>query len=174
MKLWPYQTSQCFVTSHSPYVIERFEPDGILKLNRDEHGMLSGTAIKLPTGMKAKNYRQNFRRAIAEAMLGQGVIVGEGITEQDSLLVAAQKMEDSDPALFPLDVAGLSVINADGDGNLEKLGAFFKEIGTPAFAFFDRKKRTDAEIAALQGSYEVAKEIQQKGAEVLMAVSSTP
>jgi len=163
------ETSQCFVTSHSPYVIERFEPDGILKLNRDEHGVLNGTAIKLPASMKAKNYRRNFRRAIAEAMLGQGVIVGEGITEQDALLVAAQKMEDNDPALFPLDVAGLCVINADGDGNLEKLGAFFKEIGTPAFAFFDRKKRTDAEIATLQGSYVVAKEIQQKGAEMLMA-----
>lgn len=163
------ETSQCFVTSHSPYVIERFEPDGILKLGRDEQGTLTGTAIKLPAGMKAKNYRQNFRRAIAEAMLGQGVIVGEGITEQDALLVVAQKMEDNDPALFPLDVAGLCVINADGDGNLEKLGAFFKEIGTPAFAFFDRKKRTDAEIATLQASYVVAKEIQQKGAEVLMA-----
>lgn len=163
------ETSQCFVTSHSPYVIERFEPDGILKLNRDEHGVLSGTEIKLPPGMKAKNYRQNFRRAIAEAMLGQGVIVGEGITEQDALLVVAQMMEEHDPNLFPLDVAGLCVINADGDGNLEKLGAFFKEIGTPAFAFFDRKKRTEAELTALQECYVVAKEINQKGAEVLMA-----
>src|SRR5690606_16309558 len=97
---------------------------------------LCGTMIKLPAGMKAKNYRQNFRRAIAEAMLGRGVIVGEGITEQDALLVAAQKMEENDPDLFPLDVAGLCVINADGDGNLEKLGAFFKEIGISAFAFF--------------------------------------
>lgn len=163
------ETSQCFITSHSPYVIERFEPDGILKLNRDSQGVLDGTAIKLPAGMKAKNYRQNFRRAIAEAMLGKGVIVGEGITEQDALLVVAQTMEDNDPNLFPLDVAGLCVINADGDGNLEKLGAFFKEIGTPAFAFFDRKKRTADEIAALQGNYTIAKEIQQKGAEVLMA-----
>ena len=163
------ETSQCFVTSHSPYVIERFEPDGILKLNRDEQGILSGTAIKLPAGMKAKNYRQNFRRAIAEAMLGKGVIVGEGITEQDALLIVAQKMEDNNPDLFPLDVAGLCVINAEGDGNLEKWGAFFKEIGTPAFAFFDRKKRTNEEVAALQGNYAVAKEIPQKGAEVLMA-----
>lgn len=162
-------TSQCFVTSHSLYVIERFEPDGILKLNRNEQGILSGTAIKLPAGMKAKNYRQNFRRAIAEAMLGQGVIVGEGITEQDALLVVAQKMENNNLDLFPLDVAGLCVINAEGDGNLEKLGAFFKEIGTPAFAFFDRKKRTDQEIADLQASYVVAKEIPQKGAEILMA-----
>lgn len=163
------ETSQCFVTSHSPYVIERFEPDGIVKLNRDKDGLLSGIAIKLPVGMKAKNYRQNFRRSIAEAMLGRGVIVGEGITEQDALLVAAQKMEEHDSGLFPLDVAGISVINADGDGNLEKLGAFFKEIGVPAFAFFDRKKRTDEEIMALQNAYVIAKEISQKGAEVLMA-----
>ncbi|MDA8383194.1 MAG: AAA family ATPase [Betaproteobacteria bacterium] len=163
------ETSQCFVTSHSPYVIERFEPDGIVKLNRNEQGKLSGIPIKLPAGMKAKNYRQNFRRAIAEAMLGRGVIVGEGITEQDALLVVAQKMEEHDANLFPLDVAGISVINADGDGNLEKLGAFFKEIDIPAFAFFDRKKRTDADIAALQGSYTIAKEISQKGAEMLMA-----
>ena len=163
------ETSQCFVTSHSPYVIERFEPDGIVKLNRNEQGELSGTAIKLPAGMKAKNYRQNFRRAIAEAMLGRGVIVGEGITEQDALLVVTQKMEEYNPDLFPLDVAGISVINADGDGNLEKLGAFFKKIDIPAFAFFDRKKRTDADIAALQGSYTIAKEISQKGAEMLMA-----
>ena len=163
------ETSQCFVTSHSPYVIERFEPDGIVKLKRDDQGDLSGTAIKLPTGMKAKNYRQNFRRAIAEAMLGQGVIVGEGITEQDALLVAAQKMEDGNPDLFQLDVAGVSVINADGDGNLEKMGAFFKEIGVPAFAFFDRKKRTADDITALQGLYVVAREISQKGAEALMA-----
>jgi putative ATP-dependent endonuclease of OLD family len=163
------ETSQCFVTSHSPYVIERFEPDGIVKVNRDEHGDLSGTAIKLPTGMKAKNYRQNFRRAIAEAMLGQAVIVGEGITEQDALLVVAQKMEDNNPDLFQLDVAGVSVINADGDGNLEKMGAFFKEIGVPAFAFFDRKKRTADDIKALQDTYVVACEISHKGAETMMA-----
>lgn len=163
------ETSQCFVTSHSPYVIERFELDGIVKLDRDTHGNLSGITIKLPAGMKAKNYRLNFRRVLAEAMLSRGVIVGEGITEQDALLVVAQKLEEHDPELFPLDVAGVCVINADGDGNLEKMGAFFKEIGIPAFAFFDRKKRTAEEIAILSGTYVVAKEISQKGAEALMA-----
>lgn len=163
------ETSQCFITSHSPYVIERFEPDAIMKLNRDEKGTLSGIAIKLPDGMKGKNYRQNFRRSLAETMLSRGVIVGEGITEQDALLVASQKMEVSNPNLFPLDVAGVCVINADGDGNLEKMGAFFKEIGIPAFAFFDRKKRTEADITALNGLYAVAKEIAENGAEALMA-----
>lgn len=166
------ETSQCFVTSHSPYVIERFEPDGIVKLSRNEAGELVGLPIKLPAGMKAKNYRQNFRRAIAEAMLGQGVIVGEGVTERDALLVVAQRMEAADQDRFPLDVAGIAVISADGDGNLEKLGAFFKEIGVPAFALFDRKNRTDEDIAALEGLYVVARQIAQKGAETLMAAET--
>ena len=163
------ETSQCFVTSHSPYIIERFSPEGIVKLNRNEAGELAGTSIILPTIMKAKNYRQNFRRAIAEAMLSQGVIVGEGMTEQDALLVVAQKMEMADANRFPLDVAGIAVINAEGDGNLEKLGAFFKEIGVPAFAFFDRKSRTDAELEMLNGYYGITRQIDQRGAEVLLA-----
>lgn len=163
------ETSQCFVTSHSPYVIERFEPESILKLIRDEKGSLSGLTIKLPANMKAKTYRHNFRRAIAEAMLGRGVIVGEGITELDALQVVAQKMEAHDSNRLPLDVAGVTLIDADGDGNLEKLGAFFKEIGIPAFAFFDRKKRSADDITALNGIYVIAKEIAQKGAETLMA-----
>lgn len=166
------ETSQCFVTSHSPYVIERFEPEGIMKLSRDAAGSLAGVNIKLPDAMKAKNYRQNFRRAIAEAMLGQGVIIGEGLTEEDALLAAAHMLEAADEKLFPLDVAGVCVINAEGDGNLEKLGAFFKEIGLPAFAFFDRKKRTDAEVATLQGLFHIAKEIPHKGAEAMMAAET--
>lgn len=163
------KTSQCFVTSHSPYVIERFETDGILKLVRQPNGALSGVPIRLPEGMKTKNYRQNFRRILAEAMLGRGVIVGEGITEQDALFVVAQKLEEADADLFPLDVAGITIVNAEGDGNLEKLGMFFKEIDIPAFAFFDRKKRSDAELKALDDSYLLACEIKQKGAEALMA-----
>lgn len=163
------ETSQCFVTSHSPYVIERFEPESILKLSRDENGTLSGLTIKLPANMKSKTYRQNFRRAIAEAMLGRGVIVGEGVTEQDLLQVDAQKMEPHNSGIQPLDVAGVTLINADGDGNLEKLGMFFKEIGLPAFAFFDRKKRSSDDIDTLNGVYVIAKEITQKGAEALMA-----
>ena len=163
------KTSQCFVTSHSPYIIERFETDGIVKLVRQPDGILSGVPIRLPEGMKTKNYRQNFRRILAEAMLGRGVIVGEGITEQDALFVVAQKLEEADADLFPLDVAGITIVNAEGDGNLEKLGLFFKEIGIPAFAFFDRKKRSDAELKALDDSYMIACEIKQKGAETLLA-----
>ena len=71
----------------------------------------------LPASMKAKTYRSQLRRTIAEAMLGQGAIVGEGITEQLAITTVANKMEEADPELFPLDLAGVTVINTEGDGN---------------------------------------------------------
>lgn len=73
------------MTSHSPYVIERFEPERIIRLTRDESCEMKATSINLPISMKAKTYRSQLRRAIAESILGRGVIVGEGQTEQFAL-----------------------------------------------------------------------------------------
>ena len=163
------ETTQCFITTHSPYVIERFEPERIMRLSRDATGTLTGVPVTLPELMKPKSYRQSVRRALAEAMLGQGVIVGEGITERDALQSCANTMEEADASIFPFDVAGLSVIDAEGQGNLERLGQFFKTIDIPAFAFFDRKHRSQVEIDALAAVYEIANEIPYPGAEALLA-----
>lgn len=163
------ETAQCFITSHSPYVIERFEPQQIMRLSRDAAGTLTGTQVMLPDVMKPKSYRQYFRRALAEAMLGQGVIVVEGLTERDALIASADKMEEVDASLFPLDVSGVSVIDAEGQGNLQRLGQFFKTIEIPAFAFFDRKQRSQAEVDALAAVYEIANQFPYPGAEALLA-----
>jgi putative ATP-dependent endonuclease of the OLD family len=163
------ETTQCFITSHSPYIIERFEPEKIVRLSRDTTGTLTGIPVTLPQLMRPKSYRQNVRRALAEAMLGQGVIVGEGITERDVLQSCANTMEETDASIFPFDVAGVSVIDAEGQGNLERLGQFFRTIEIPAFAFFDRKQRPQAEVDALAAVYEIANEIPYPGAEALLA-----
>jgi putative ATP-dependent endonuclease of OLD family len=163
------ETTQCFVTSHSPYVIERFEPEKIMRLSRDTTGTLTGVPVRLPELMKPKSYRQNVRRALAEAMLGQGVIIGEGMTERDALQSCANTMEEADDSLFPFDVAGVSVIDAEGQGNLERLGQFFKTIDIPAFAFFDRKQRSQAELDDLATVYDIVNEIPYPGTEALLA-----
>jgi putative ATP-dependent endonuclease of OLD family len=164
------QTTQCFVTSHSPFVIEQFTPEQIVRLCREADGQLSAISVKLPEGMKEKTYRRSFRRALSEAMLGAGVIVGEGLTERDAIVGAAAKLEEEDSSLFPFDVAGVTIIDAEGDGNLERLGEFFKTIGIPAFAFFDKKQRTDAEVDALEAIFDLACEQPHKGAEKLLAM----
>lgn len=164
------ETTQCFITSHSPYIIERFEPEKVIRLSRDATGALTGVAVNLPQLMKPKSYRQSVRRALAEAMLGQGVIVGEGMTERDALQSCANTMEEADASIFPFDVAGVSVIDAEGDGNLQRLGQFFKAIEIPAFAFFDRTQRSQTDLDALAAVYEIANQIPYQSAEALLAV----
>ena len=166
------QTEQCFVTSHSPYVIECFEPACIVRLTRDREGVLAATPVNLPPNMKAKTYRSQLRRAIAEAILGRGAIVGEGITEQLAIAAAAKKMEEADAELFPLDLAGVTIVNTEGDGNLDAMGAFFKTLEIPAFAFFDRKKRTQEEVARITASFTGVTEIAYKGAEAMIAAET--
>jgi len=40
------QTTQCFVSSHSPYVIEQFDPEQIQILRRDEKANVTGTVVR--------------------------------------------------------------------------------------------------------------------------------
>jgi putative ATP-dependent endonuclease of OLD family len=80
------KTTQCFVTTHSPYVIECFSPEQINILKRTETGVMTTAKVDLSEGLKAKTYRKFVRKALAEGMLSNGVIVGEGITEVDILV----------------------------------------------------------------------------------------
>jgi len=162
-------TTQCFVTSHSPYVIERFQPEQIQILRKEDNGLLKAT--RLPTGstLKGKTYRRHARRGLAEAMLGRGVIVGEGITERDMILAAAEKMEEADPDnYYPLDLSGVSVISVDGEGSLSEFGAFFTALEIKSFAFFDAKERKAEEAEKLKRAFSYPCQTKYKGAECLL------
>lgn len=162
-------TTQCLVTSHSPYVIEKFEPDRITLLGRSNDAEVTGKAVSLGN-MKAKTYRRYIRRGLAEAMLGRGVVVAEGLTEQVSLAAVADKMCLADAECYPLDLSGVTLISADGDGNISELGAFFVALGLPTFAFLDNKKRPAKEAEALANTgFEILCETAFAGMEELLA-----
>lgn len=162
-------TTQCLVTSHSPYVIEKFEPSRITVLRRSDDGKVTGKQVALGN-MKAKTYRRYVRRGLAEAMLGRGVVVAEGLTEQLALAAVAEKMQTADENLYPLDLAGITLISADGDGNISELGEFLTGLGLPTFAFLDKKKRPDAETKALAAAgFEICCETTYPGMEELLA-----
>jgi putative ATP-dependent endonuclease of OLD family len=143
------KTTQCLVTSHSPYVIESFEPERTLILRRDDKGTVSGKQITLSADIKAKTYRRHLRRSIAEAMLARGVIVAEGFTEVVTLQAVAAAMEGADAKNYPLDLAGVSIITPDGDGSVPEFGRFFASLDLPVFAFLDKKTRPPKDVAAL-------------------------
>jgi putative ATP-dependent endonuclease of OLD family len=145
-------TTQCFVTSHSPYVIECFDPERITILRRNEAGEVSGKQVALGVAVKAKTYRRFLRRGLAEAMLSKGVIVSEGMTEQLALRAVADKLEQVDETTYPLDLAGVTLFCADGDGSIAEFGRFLCSLDVPVSAFLDKKTRSASERTALEGA----------------------
>ena len=162
-------TTQCLVTSHSPYVIERFDPAQIQILRRDAEGTVTSILVPGSSVLKGKTYRKHARRGLAEAMLGRGVIVGEGMTEKDAILATAEKMEESEPEKFyPLDLSGVTVISADGDGSIPEFGAFFKAMQIKAFSLYDARKRKPEEEQKLLDNFEISRQTKYAGTERLL------
>ena len=162
-------TAQCFVTSHSPYVIERFKPEQIRILQRSADGVLVAKTPPPPAVLKGKTYRRFSRRGLSEAMLGRGVIVAEGLTERESLLAAAEKMEETDPsAFYPLDLSGVTVFTSEGEGSIPEFGHFFHELGLKTFCFYDSSKRKAEEESKRQKSFDFACQTKYRGAERML------
>ena len=133
------EMGQAIVTSHSPYIIEQFEPSQIVVLDRDPEAVLSSCVVQLGD-IKLKKYRRE-RRQIAEAVLSRAVIVVEGATEAALFPAASEALETFlRPDYEHLDLSGITVFNADGDNAVPSFGPFFKNLGKPVFAFFDKQE----------------------------------
>lgn len=161
-------TSQAFVTSHSPFVIERFEPSQTLLLKRDEKACVSCMKISDASGLKSKDFQRYARRGLSECMLGKGAIVVEGLTEFHSLPVAARIMEESNPDLQPLDIVGVVFFDAETESNMSKFGRFFKDLGLTTFSFYDYIKRKPEKKQELTDVFDVDFEHPYAGFEALI------
>jgi len=132
------EMGQAIVTSHSPYVIEQFEPEAIVILKRGDKGTLTGKPIDLG-GVKPKTYKTE-RRQFAEAVLARAVLVVEGGTELALFPEASTVMESSVQDYVHFDMAGVTVFNAGGDGGVPRFGPVFRALEKPAFGFVDKPK----------------------------------
>lgn len=164
------KTNQAFVTSHSPYIIERFTPEQTLLLTRTTPGRVEVTCVSTATGLKENDYKRYARRGLAECMLGRGVLLVEGVTEAHALPVLARCLERCDPTLMPLDIAGVSILDTEGDGMIAKFGKFFRTLGLKTFGFYDHNaKRTSAQKAELSAVLDENLEHAYKGFEQLLS-----
>lgn len=163
------KTSQSIITSHSPYIIEKFDPENIMILRRNNSGEVEGVKIELADTIKLKTYKKNIRRGFSEAMLGKGVIVTEGITEVYTLQAVSEIMENENQAFYPLDLSGVTIITTDGDGSVAEFGKFFSSLGLPTYGFMDSKTRSDKEKESLaEAGFKLLLEIPYYGMEELM------
>jgi putative ATP-dependent endonuclease of OLD family len=159
---------QAIITSHSPYVIEQFDPEQIVALSRNDDGILSSRNLQLGA-IKPKKYQRE-RRQMAEAVLSRAVLVVEGATEA-SLFRAASEIMERDVAIGyeHLDLAGISVFNAGADNAVPPYGPFFSDLGKLAFGFYDKQDAPPtAEIQQQLDRFEARWESPEKGIERLL------
>lgn len=160
---------QAILTTHSPFVLEQFEPEDVVILNRAEDCELTGKHVEI-AGIKAKTYRGNLRRILAEAMLGTGVICVEGVSDAEVLSSASDVLEEGyDPGTYtPLDLSGVTIVQCEGDGGILRYGAFFKSLGKEIYAFYD--KQANGDIADdIDHLFDASWQLNQTGIEFLLA-----
>lgn len=168
-----HSTTQAFLTSHSPFVIERFEPEQTLLLSRGADSSVTAKRVSDAGGLKGNDFKRYARRGLTECMLGKGAIVVEGLTEFHALPVAARMMEESDPTLQPLDIAGAAFFDAETESNMLKFGTYFKALGLKTFSFYDYLVRTPEQKKLLTDSFDVDCEHPHAGFEALVANEMT-
>ncbi len=117
---------QSILTTHSPFVLEQFDPASVVLLERGNDAIVAGRRIEV-TGIKAKTYKGNLRRSLAEAMLGNGVLCVEGVSDAEAIYSASAVLEEQseDGAYTPLDLSGVTIVQCEGDGGLLRYGQFF-------------------------------------------------
>lgn len=150
------EMQQAIFTSHSPYVIEQFAPENVVLLKRTEPGVLNGIQLNV-SDLKLRTYKGSLRQKIAEAILGKGVLLVEGITEENLFVGASEVIDKSTKNLSkytPLDLCGVSIVGTDSDGNLAKYGKFFKNLGLKTYAFFDKQNKSQPILDDLYNSFD--------------------
>jgi len=132
-------SAQALFTSHSPYVLEEFNPSEMQVLRRSQ-GKLTSVAASYPPSIKPKAYKATFRARFCEALLARYVLIVEGRTEFDAVPAAARRLNELNPAMYKtLEALGVAVIDAQSDAQVAPLGQFFRGLGKTVFAVFDKQ-----------------------------------
>lgn len=139
------QMGQSIVTSHSPYVIEEFDPENVVILSRTGDSF-SGTPIDTKS-VRPKTYRSQ-RRQFAEAILSRAVFVLEGQTEMVAVYAVSSQLERFHDDYSHIDLAGVSLFNAGNDREVPKFGPIFKALGKRVYGMRDKPNAPDPNDAA--------------------------
>lgn len=168
------EMGQTIITSHSPYVIEQFEPEQIVMLERGG-GTLTGKPIDTQ-GIKVKTFRTE-RRQFAEAVLARAVLVVEGSTEAAMFPEASTVLERArgSDKYTHFDLVGVTLFNAGGDGSVPRYGPIFKALNKMVFGFFDKQAAPlSADAQARLADFTKHWESPHKGIENLLVAEMKP
>ncbi len=144
------KSAQAIFTSHSPYVLEEFAPEEVLVLLRSQEGLVAVPST-YPPNVKPKQYREEFRKRFAEALLARHVLLAEGRTEYDALIAAGRRLSDlGEEGCMSFEALGVAPLDAGGESNIAPLTTHFASLGKRVFAVCD--KQSDESRAAIQAA----------------------
>ena len=132
--------SQTFVTTHSPYVLERLPVDAMQRLTRSVDGNVDATTV-VNDPRTARQIRERFRRQLSEALLGNDAIVVEEETTRLWLLKASALWHGRDHngvRMEALELQGIAVVTAQGNGDIVNVCPLLRRAGLKTFAFLDQ------------------------------------
>lgn len=164
--------SQAIFTSHSPYVLEEFALDETVVLGRDATGELSRKSITLPSNLKLKAYRQDFRTRFCEGLLSRRVLIAEGETETTAFPVVCRRLAELNPVSYKsLEALGICTLNAGSDSKIAGMAKLFADLGKRTFALCD--KQDPADQAKIEAEVELLLMHGKKGIEALVLEGTT-
>lgn len=137
--------SQTFVTTHSPYILERLPVESFQRLRRDSTATVSTTPLVTDQTM-ARQVRERFRRQLSEALLGRGAIVVEEESTRLWVIRASallHGMEFESTRVEALELQGISVVTAAGNGDVPGVGALLRRAGLRVIGFLDQVSEKD-------------------------------
>lgn len=156
-------STQALFTSHSPYVLEEFPPGDILTITKCE-GLLCAIPAGMPPAVKAKQYREEFRRRFCESLLSRRVLITEGRTEYDVYITAARKLQSLHPNRnYAFELLGISLVNSETDSQIAKLGEYYKRLNKTVYAVFDKQEINAGK--EIRGKVDFAYEAEEHGIE---------
>lgn len=132
---------QAIFTTHSPYVLEEFEPEKMTVLAREHgSGLLTSTQVSLPPQLRAKAFRTGIRTRFCEALLARRVLITEGDTEAASYAALAKTAARANPERFArLDTRGWAIFDAQGETNVAAFAGYFRGLGKQVASVFDKQ-----------------------------------
>ena len=150
------KSTQALFTSHSPYVLEEFDPDSIMVVSRDK-GIMQVVAAGMPPAVRDKAYQEEIRKRFCESLLARRVLIAEGRTEVDVYSAAARKLQKAHiERSLSFELLGISIVNAGTDSQIAPLGKYYRQMNKKVYAVFDKQEEgaREAIISMVDHAYE--------------------
>jgi putative ATP-dependent endonuclease of OLD family len=163
---------QTFVTTHSPYVLERMPLDGYQRLVRDAEGHASARSVITDPKLMGK-LRTRLKQQMAEALLGTHAIIVEEESTRLWVLRTSALLHGSvvdGMQRVALELSGVAVVDAGGCATVPAVGNLLTDAGITVLGLVDQTKPSAAKQICDDARFPVVFHREQ-GLEAVLATS---